>query len=95
MGREDDIRKALSDALTKLDGDREALDLAAEIPAIERAVDDLGRARIAAARAAGASWAEIANRLGVTRQAVHKRWSDAARDEGTRIEIRLGRRRGR
>ena len=37
---------------------------------LEDFVDDFGQARIADARAAGASWAEIADRLGVTQRTV-------------------------
>jgi hypothetical protein len=48
---------------------------------LEGFVDDFAQARIADARAAGASWADISERLGVTRQAAHKRSGRRARFE--------------
>ncbi len=43
---------------------------------IEDAKDQL-LAAVAAARANGRSWTDIAHRLGVSRQAARERWSDA------------------
>jgi hypothetical protein len=54
------------------DGDVDALP---ELAALAVAVDEtLGQA-VAGLRAVGYLWAEIAGRLGVTRQAAHQRWS--------------------
>ena len=63
-------------------------------PSLEDFVDDFAQARIADARAAGASWAEISERLGVTRQAAHKRfsgWRQRGRGIGGVIELRFTR----
>jgi hypothetical protein len=72
--REIIMRRELHAVLTSLSAGREPLDLVADIPVVEDFVDDLAQARIADARAAGGSWADISARLGVTRQAVHKRF---------------------
>ena len=59
---------------------------------IEDFADDLAQARIADARAAGASWAEISQRLGVSRQAAHKRfsgWRTRSRGIGAVVELRF------
>ena len=59
---------------------------------MEEFADDLAQARIADARAAGASWAEISERLGVTRQAAHKRfsgWRTRKRGVGPVLELRF------
>jgi len=50
------------------------LDLVEDIPFLESFVDDYSDARIADVRASGASWADIAQRLGVSKQAVHKQF---------------------
>ncbi len=73
-GRETILRRELHAVLAGLSASREPLELVADIPVVEDFVDDLAQARIADARAAGASWADISARLGVTRQAVHKRF---------------------
>lgn len=53
-------------------GDVDALpELAALSAAVDAAITDA----VTGLRAAGYSWAEIASRLGVTRQAAHQRWS--------------------
>jgi hypothetical protein len=43
------------------------------VAALRKLVDQLERAQVAAARAQGWSWAEIAKELGVTRQAAFKK----------------------
>lgn len=92
MSRERDIRDALTNALDDLEDDRSALDLVAEIPVLEAAVDQIVADRIAAARAQGLSWEAIAQRLGISRQAAHKRFGRRAkRSSGTRLELRLER----
>ena len=72
--REALLRRELHAALRAVRAGRQPLDLVADIPVVEEFVDDLAQARIADARAAGSSWADISARLGVTRQAVHKRF---------------------
>jgi hypothetical protein len=73
--RERRLRYELHSVLARLSEDRRPLDLVEDVPVLEDFVDDFAQARIADARAAGASWAEISERLGVTRQAAHKRFS--------------------
>jgi len=78
------LRGALDGALRGVSADRDPLDLLGDIPIVEDFADDLVEARIADARAAGASWTDISERLGVTRQAVHKRFgSGRKRKRGT------------
>lgn len=87
------IREVLSRELRALSTDSDPLDLVEDIPILEAFVDDYSDARIADARSQGFSWADIADRLGVSRQAVHKRF--AARRRGKRrgpvIELRFER----
>ncbi len=73
--REANIRAALHGALQQLSIGTAPLDLVEDIPFLESFVDDYSDARIADARASGASWADIAQRLGVSKQAVHKRFT--------------------
>src|SRR6266542_3323977 len=56
-------------------GDVERLrDLVALAEEVDRATDTA----VAGLRRVGYSWTEIANRLGITRQAAQQRWGDAA-----------------
>ena len=90
--REALLRRELHAALQAVSAGREPLDLVADVPIVEEFVDDLAQARIADARASGASWAEISERLGVTRQAAHKRfsgWRRRRRGEGPVLELRF------
>ncbi len=90
--RETLLRRELHAALQAVSAAREPLDLVADVPIVEEFVDDLAQARIADARAAGASWAEISERLGVTRQAAHKRfsgWRTRKRGTGPVLELRF------
>jgi hypothetical protein len=75
MDRERRLRQELHAVLARLSEGREPLDLVEDVPVVEGFVADFAQARIADARAAGGSWAEISERLGVTRQAAHKRFS--------------------
>ena len=78
--------------MQELSGDRDPLDLVGDVPIVEELADDLAQARIADARPAGASWAEISERLGVTRQAAHKRFSGGRtrkRPAGPVLELRF------
>jgi hypothetical protein len=90
--RETVLRREFHAVLARLSAGREPLDLAADVPIVEGFAGDLAQARIADARAAGASWAEISERLGVTRQAAHKRfsgWRTRRRGAGPVLELRL------
>lgn len=91
--REAEIRDAITAALHSIDGDRSPLDLVEEIPIIEAATNELVANRVAQARSQGLSWEAIAQRLGTTRQAAHKRFGKrkAKKSRSGRIEIRLER----
>ena len=89
------IREALSEELRRLGDGRTALELVEELPGLEAFFDDVADARIAAARASGATWADIAGRLGVSRQAVHKRFGAGRRRRGLVLELRLSRSKGK
>ena len=92
--REQVIRQELHALLQRLSADRAPIDLVDDVTILEDFVDDFGQARIADARAMGASWAEIAQRLGVSRQAAHKRfsgWRRRSRGIGPIIELRFTR----
>ena len=75
MDREQELRRELHAALGRLSEGRRPIDLVGDVPLLEAFVDDFADARIADARAAGSSWTDISERLGVTRQAAHKRFS--------------------
>ena len=90
--RERRLRQELHAVLARLSDGREPLELVEDVPAVEDFVDDFAQARIADARASGASWAEISARLGVTRQAAHKRFTGRRRRGiGGVIELRFTR----
>ncbi|MEA2001279.1 MAG: hypothetical protein U9N84_05255 [Actinomycetota bacterium] len=91
--REPRIRETLYRVLQELSAERAPLDLVEDIPILEAFVDDYADARIADARSSGASWADIAQRLGVSKQAVHKRFTAkrAGRRRGAVIELRFTR----
>jgi DNA-directed RNA polymerase specialized sigma24 family protein len=50
------------------------IDAIADLSTIAAELDGVMREAVGGLRGAGYSWAEIADRLGVTRQAVHQRW---------------------
>jgi hypothetical protein len=90
--RERQLRHELHAVLSRLGAGRDPVDLVEDVPVVEAFVDDFAQARIADARAAGASWAEISERLGVTRQAAHKRfsgWRSRGRGIAGVIELRF------
>jgi hypothetical protein len=92
--RERRLRQELHAVLSRLSAGSAPIDLVEDVPVVEDFVDDFVQARIADARAAGASWAEISDRLGVTRQAAHKRFSGPrrrGRGIGGVIELRFTR----
>jgi ATP-dependent Clp protease ATP-binding subunit ClpA len=65
-------------ARTPVDALRKASELRRELDAFERR-------QVARALAEGASFAEIAREIGLSRQAVHRRFRELAADEGARI----------
>lgn len=90
MEREKELRDNLRRVLGEASKGRDPLDLLSDIPILETFVDDYIQARIADARAGGASWSKVAERMGVSRQAVHRRF----RGKGNRraiIELRFTR----
>ena len=90
--RERRLRRELHSTLKQLSEGLDPLELVEDVPVVEDFVDDLAQARIADARAAGASWAEISGRLGVSRQAAHQRfsgWRKRSRGIGSVIELRF------
>ena len=91
--RQAKIREALHRALHELSSESPPLDLIEDIPILEAFVEDATDARIADARSSGASWADIARRLGVSKQAVHKRFTAkrTGRRQGAVIELRFTR----
>lgn len=96
MGRDQEIHEAIADALHAIDDDNSPLDLVGDIPHIEEAVDRIIDQRVEAARAQGLSWEAIAQRLGISRQAAHKRFvkgksKKARRKQGTTFELRVER----
>jgi hypothetical protein len=94
MDRQFQLRQELHALLGRLSREQDPLDLVADIPIVEEFADDFAHARIADARAAGASWTDIAERLGVTRQAAHKRftgWRKRGRGLAGIIELRFTR----
>ncbi|MBN9097011.1 MAG: hypothetical protein J0I49_02690 [Pseudonocardia sp.] len=63
-------------------GDVEALPALAALSAdLDAAIGDA----VLGLRAAGYSWAEIASRLGVSRQAVHQRWGSGPADSAREV----------
>jgi DNA invertase Pin-like site-specific DNA recombinase len=60
-------------ALAAAAGDRDPRTGLRAVAALRRLLEQLERAQVRNARAAGWSWQEIAAELGVSRQAVHKK----------------------
>lgn len=89
--REARIRESLHRVLYDLSAEITPLDMVEDIPVLEAFVDDYAGARIADARSSGASWADIARRLGVSKQAAHKRFTRPGRRRGAVIELRFTR----
>lgn len=82
------VREALNKTMGEFNEGRDPLDALEDLATLEEYVEDYAQARVDDARAAGASWSQIADRLGVTRQAAHKRFG--VRKSGKRsLELRL------
>lgn len=77
-GRElwDRLRAWLGEAIVAPRGGTEALDALGDISLLRHLLDRAEFAAVRAARRNGHSWAEIATRLGVTRQSAWERWRD-------------------
>lgn len=96
MDRQTEIRATIAAALAAIDDGRKPIDLVGEIPLLESAVDDIIAERVEAARSQGLSWEAIAQRLGMSRQAAHKRFGKKAKrrpksGSGIRVELRVKR----
>ncbi len=91
--RERVLRRELHAALQALSAELDALELVGDVPLVKDFVEDFAQARIADARASGASWAEISERLGVTRQAAHKRFAGQLGGGRAVFELRFARKR--
>ncbi len=88
MDRSEQLRQSLRTALDAGSGDRGPLDALEDLEVLDTFVEDYAQARVDDARAAGASWAQIAERLGVTRQAAHKRFG-GKKPRKAALELRL------
>lgn len=88
MNRIDRLRQALQAALADSAGDADPLEALSDLEVLDDFAADYAQARVDDARAAGASWAQIADRLGVTRQAAHKRFGSKRQRKRT-LELRL------
>lgn len=88
MDRSDRLRQTLREALDDAGSDPGALEALHDLETLESFVSDYAQARVDDARAAGASWAQIADRLGVTRQAAHKRFG-SRKPRKASLELRL------
>jgi hypothetical protein len=62
------------DGLTRAAGDPDVAVGLRAVSALRRLVEVVERAQVARARQAGWSWQQIADQLGVSRQAVHKKY---------------------
>ena len=70
-----------------------ALDALSDLGVVRRLLDQTELAAVRAARANRKSWAEIATRLGMTRQSAWERWRDLDGDEpsgASRLPLRVG-----
>ena len=84
--RAEELRAALDAVVRRLSAGRDPLELLDDIATVETFAADVADERVAAARAAGASWEDIARRLGVSRQAAHKRFSSRRIRLALRVE---------
>ena len=87
MDQSERLRRAVQDTLADA-APRDPLEALADIEVLEAFVFDYAQARVDDARAAGASWAQIAKHLGVTRQAAHKRFG-VKKPRKAAIELRM------
>ena len=87
--RSRELRVALEQLVAGMSDGLDPLELLGDIATVERFAVDLGIERVASARAAGATWDDVARRLGVSRQAVHKRFG--SRPRGVRLALRIQR----
>lgn len=86
------VETILERALEQLAAGKTPLERVADIPTVEAFVAQFADATIAAAREQGASWSQIADQLGVSRQAAHKRFTRGDRQRSKlRFELRFGR----
>lgn len=89
--RRRELESAIRLSLEQVKREDDELACVEDIPIIEAAIAVLADECVARARAAGASWTEIADRLGVSRQAVHKRYGPSSAGRRLELRIKLGR----
>ncbi len=90
--RRHELESAIRSSLGGVQRHDDQLGCVADIPLIEDVIGVLAAECVARARSAGASWAEIADRLGVSRQAVHKRYGPQSAKRRLELRVELGRR---
>lgn len=91
--RKQELESAIRSSLERVERVDDELACVEDIPLIEAVVDVLADECVARARLAGASWADIAERLGVSRQAVHKRYGPRSAKRRLELRVELGRKR--
>ncbi len=89
--RRHELESAIRSALERVWREDDELACVEDIPAIEAVVGVLADDCVERARSAGASWAEIADRLGVSRQAVHKRYGPRTAKRRLELRVEFGR----
>ena len=87
--RAGELRVALDQVVAGMSAGVDPLELLDDITTVESFAVELATERVASARAAGATWDDVARRLGVSRQAAHKRFS--IRRRGVRLALRIER----
>lgn len=71
------------DALRKITIPTDPDEALAAVVALRRLADRIERTAVRSALRQGWSWSRIAQALGITKQAAHKRLSDVAADDGS------------
>ena len=89
--RRHELESAIRSSLERVGREGDELACVEDIPVIEAVIGMLADECVARARSAGASWAEIAERLGVSRQAVHKRYGPKSTKRRLELRVELGR----
>ena len=83
------LRLTLDDVVAGVSAGLDPLELLDDITTVERFAVEFATERVASARAAGATWDDVARRLGVSRQAAHKRFG--TRRRGVHLSVRIER----
>ncbi len=90
--RRHELESAIRSSLEGVRCEDDVLACVGDIPLIEDVIGVLADECVARARSAGASWAEIADRLGVSRQAAHKRYGPPSAKRRLELRVELRRR---